>query len=82
MIPIAVLHLDESCLGNGREGDNPGMTRTPTSEQLPLEFAPTASRLPGRITPMRPTDGEGPFDDAGYFFEPWWPGIRAPAAAG
>ena len=26
---------------------------------------------------MRPTDGEGPFDDAGYFFEPWWPGIRA-----
>ncbi len=26
---------------------------------------------------MRPTDGEGPFDDPGYFFEPWWPGIRA-----
>jgi ribonuclease HI len=23
MIP-AVVHLDESCLGNGREGDNPG----------------------------------------------------------
>ena len=23
---IAVLHLDESCLGNGREGDNPGGT--------------------------------------------------------
>jgi ribonuclease HI len=22
--PIAVLHLDESCLGNGREGENPG----------------------------------------------------------
>jgi ribonuclease HI len=22
--PIAVLHLDESCLGNGREGSNPG----------------------------------------------------------
>jgi ribonuclease HI len=22
--PIAILHLDESCLGNGREGDNPG----------------------------------------------------------
>jgi len=53
------------------------MTRAPTSEQLPLEFAPTTSRLPGRITPMRPTDGEGPFDDAAYFFEPWWPGIRA-----
>jgi ribonuclease HI len=22
--PVAILHLDESCLGNGREGDNPG----------------------------------------------------------
>ena len=26
---------------------------------------------------MRPTDGEGPFDDPDYFFEPWWPGIRS-----
>lgn len=24
MSPTAVVHLDESCLGNGREGDNPG----------------------------------------------------------
>ena len=24
MSGIAILHLDESCLGNGREGDNPG----------------------------------------------------------
>jgi ribonuclease HI len=24
VIPAAVLHLDESCLGNGREGENPG----------------------------------------------------------
>jgi ribonuclease HI len=23
-LPIAILHLDESCLGNGREGENPG----------------------------------------------------------
>lgn len=23
-LPIAIAHLDESCLGNGREGDNPG----------------------------------------------------------
>ncbi len=53
------------------------MTRIAPGEQLPLEFAPTASRLPPRIALMRPTDGEGPFDDAGYFFEPWWPGIRA-----
>ncbi len=48
-----------------------------TREQLPLEFPPATSRLPARITPMRPTDGSGPFDDPRYFFEPWWPGIRA-----
>ena len=23
-LPIAIIHLDESCLGNGREGENPG----------------------------------------------------------
>jgi ATP-dependent DNA ligase len=53
------------------------MTRPSASDPLPLDFTPTASRLPERIVPMRPTDGEGPFDDPGYFFEPWWPGIRA-----
>jgi bifunctional non-homologous end joining protein LigD len=53
------------------------MTRIPPAETLPLEFGPVASRLPDRIAPMRPTDGEGPFDDARYFFEPWWPGVRA-----
>jgi bifunctional non-homologous end joining protein LigD len=52
------------------------MTHRTTGEPLPLEFAPSASRLPDRIVPMRPTDGAGPFDDPGYFFEPWWPGIR------
>ncbi|MDQ3427031.1 MAG: ribonuclease HI [Gemmatimonadota bacterium] len=26
MNPVAVLHLDESCLGNGRQGQNPGGT--------------------------------------------------------
>jgi len=53
------------------------MTRSPAGDQLPLEFTPAASRLPDRIVPMRPTEGAGPFDDPGYFFEPWWPGIRA-----
>ena len=53
------------------------MTRIAPSEPLPLEFAAAPSHLPARIVPMLPTDGEGPFDDAGYFFEPWWPGIRA-----
>jgi len=53
------------------------MTRAPAGDALPLQFAPSASRLPERIALMRPTDGEGPFDDPGYFFEPWWPGIRS-----
>jgi bifunctional non-homologous end joining protein LigD len=44
---------------------------------LPLEFADAPTRLPERIASMRPTDGAGPFDDPRYFFEPWWPGIRA-----
>jgi bifunctional non-homologous end joining protein LigD len=26
---------------------------------------------------MRPTEGRAPFDDPGYLFEPWWPGIHA-----
>jgi bifunctional non-homologous end joining protein LigD len=25
---------------------------------------------------MQPTEGPAPFDDPGYFFEPWWPGVR------
>lgn len=49
----------------------------PSGDPLPLEFAGPGSRLPERIVPMRPTDGAGPFDDPRYFFEPWWPGIRA-----
>lgn len=28
---------------------------------------------------MQPTAGVGPFDDPGYLFEPWWPGVRAQA---
>ena len=56
---------------------NRRMTRPPIGDMLPLEFAPAASRLPERIVPMRPTEGGGAFDDPAYFFEPWWPGIRA-----
>jgi bifunctional non-homologous end joining protein LigD len=45
-------------------------------QTLPLEFAPPTSRLPKRIVAMQPTEGAAPFDDPGYFFEPWWPGVR------
>ena len=34
-------------------------------------------RLPARVRLMQPSVGERPFDDADYFFEPWWPGSRA-----
>jgi bifunctional non-homologous end joining protein LigD len=50
----------------------------PPGDPLPLDFvAAGPSGLPDRVVPMRPTDGEAPFDDPGYYFEPWWPGIRA-----
>ena len=56
-----------------------------SSEQLPLPVAPPpeerALRLPERVVPMQATHVDAPFDDAGYFFEPWWPGIRAFALA-
>ncbi|HET6648809.1 MAG TPA: hypothetical protein VFH79_01480 [Candidatus Limnocylindria bacterium] len=47
-------------------------------EQLDLSI-PTepGSRLPPRLSPMQPADGVAPFDDRGWLFEPWWPGIRA-----
>ncbi len=53
------------------------MTEDGRGDRLPLQFGPRPGRLPERVTPMRPTEGDGPFDDPGYFFEPWWPGIRA-----
>lgn len=44
---------------------------------LPIDDADGASRLPPRVVPMQPSPGVGPFDDPGYLFEPWWPGVRA-----
>lgn len=52
------------------------------AEQLRLPVPPPAQRqqrLPARIVPMQPSSVDGPFDDAGYLFEPWWPGVRAVA---
>lgn len=47
-------------------------------EQLDLSI-PTepGGALPDRVVLMQPTPGAGPFDDPGYLFEPWWPGVRA-----
>jgi bifunctional non-homologous end joining protein LigD len=44
---------------------------------LSIPAAAGASRLPARVTPMQATPGVAPFDDPGYLFEPWWPGVRA-----
>ena len=55
------------------------------SEQLHLPVPPPddgpAVRLPNRVVPMQATQVDAPFDDADYFFEPWWPGVRAFALA-
>lgn len=46
-------------------------------DRLELHVPTAGGRLPIRIAPMQPTIGVGPFDDAGFLFEPWWPGVRA-----
>lgn len=49
-------------------------------EQLPLSIPDEpVLRLPLHQRPMQPTPAAGPFDDPGYLFEPWWPGVRAMA---
>jgi bifunctional non-homologous end joining protein LigD len=51
------------------------------SEQLQLPVPPAddgvSLRLPARVVPMQATQVDTPFDDPDYFFEPWWPGVRA-----
>jgi bifunctional non-homologous end joining protein LigD len=47
-------------------------------EQLPLHIdSADRRRLPARLRPMLPQDGDAPFDDTAWFFEPWWPGTSA-----
>ena len=48
------------------------------AEQLALQIdsRPDAA-LPYRLKPMTPITGDAPFDDADWFFEPWWPGASA-----
>lgn len=47
-------------------------------EQLPLHIDPSdRRRLPARLRPMLPEQGDAPFDDRDWFFEPWWPGASA-----
>jgi len=52
--------------------------RTAVAGQLDLAFAVEShAALPSRIAPMVPGSGDAPFDDEGWFFEPWWPGDPA-----
>ena len=52
-------------------------TVAPDQLSLELPSVATGSALPSRIALMPPADGAGPFDDEGWFFEPWWPGSPA-----
>jgi bifunctional non-homologous end joining protein LigD len=53
-------------------------TASSQAEQLPLTIDTVDHRgLPQRLRPMLPEAGDGPFDDPGWFFEPWWPGTSA-----
>jgi bifunctional non-homologous end joining protein LigD len=62
----------------GRTAGRPAAAdRAAERGQLPLGLEHGTGGLIGRIRPMLPTEGEGPFDDPDYIFEPWWPGIRA-----
>jgi len=55
------------------------------SEQLRLPVPPDDEqirrRLPDAVRPMIANPVDEPFDDSGYLFEPWWPGVRAIAFA-
>ncbi|HUP83296.1 MAG TPA: hypothetical protein VM284_03800 [Candidatus Limnocylindria bacterium] len=52
--------------------------KSAAAEQLPLTFETGARRaLPDRLRPMMPVPLDAPFDDADWFFEPWWPGTSA-----
>ena len=66
MSGIAILHLDESCLGNGREGDNPGggggliearsrkgRSSAATSTSAPRPRPTTGWRSPARIAALQ-----------------------------
>ena len=46
---------------------------------LSIHAVTGGGRLPTRLSPMQPEEGVAPFDDPGYLFEAWWPGIRAQA---
>jgi bifunctional non-homologous end joining protein LigD len=54
------------------------MANSRRAEQLSLAIDdPAAPALPRRLRPMIPLYGAAPFDDADFFFEPWWPGTSA-----
>lgn len=56
--------------------------RRPPSGQLALALDPSTSATRADPTdrwsaPMAPGSIDAPFDDPGWFFEPWWPGMPA-----
>ncbi|MFN8623271.1 MAG: hypothetical protein U0869_21240 [Chloroflexota bacterium] len=60
--------------------DAPAVGRVPAPVTPRLAAPPVASPGPGVVMPvaaMLAGDGPAPFDDEGWFFEPWWPGRPA-----
>jgi bifunctional non-homologous end joining protein LigD len=51
-----------------------GTTGRPGLGQLTLDILARGAALPYRLHPMQPVNGDAPFDDPDWFFEPWWPG--------
>lgn len=45
--------------------------------KLALPEDQPSRRLPERVRPMQALETDAPFDDADFYFEPWWPGARA-----
>src|SRR6478735_4190441 len=67
-----------------RHRPQPMTSRTRVAaDQLALELDGIDGELAGRtgsgdrVVPMQPGEGQAPFDDARWFFEPWWPGMSA-----
>ena len=76
-LPLAADAPAEAGAGPG-EAPSPGKPARPSRSGGGV---PTTPRLPRRFRAMQPLLGEGPFDDPGYRFEPWWPGLRVLLAA-
>jgi bifunctional non-homologous end joining protein LigD len=62
---------------SGRTRPSPDQLALALDDVLGQPEVPGPAALIEWATPMLPGDGAAPFDDSGWFFEPWWPGVPA-----